>query len=95
MEIYLIDNKRLPWPGISGCPQQAVTMVPGRQKERQPGTLVNKINFVGGTSLVDDLTDPILPKQKKIKSDVHHVTRQATIETKNPDRRKRWVEVFE
>ncbi|WP_338876556.1 hypothetical protein WBJ53_12975 [Spirosoma sp. SC4-14] len=68
--------------------QQSMPMVPTDQKKRQAGSLINKINFSVCRLLIDNLTNPVLPKQQEIQSQMNNVAFQATIKPNYIDGRK-------
>ncbi len=74
---------------------KAMTVVPVRQKKRKTGPLVDKEDFGRRGLLVNDLADPVLAKQKKVKLQMNDIAPQTTIETNNVYGRERRAELLE
>lgn len=74
---------------------KAVTVTPVGQKKRKPGALIDKENFVRRGLLLNNLADPILAKQKKVKLQMNDIAPQAPIEANNIYGRKWRAELLE
>lgn len=69
-------------------------MLPVDQKKRQLSPLIDKVNFIVISLLVDNQADPILPEQEKIQSKVNHIVLLTTVEADYLNRRERWSELL-
>ncbi|GAB4041467.1 hypothetical protein GCM10028774_49660 [Spirosoma jeollabukense] len=71
-----------------------MVMLPEAQEKRELNALINKEDFSVGLLLVNNVTYPILSKQKKIQPEVNDIPSQATIETNDLYGWKRGIKSF-
>ncbi len=71
-----------------------MVMLPKGQEKRELCSLIDKVNFVVARMLVDNQTDPILPKQQKVQPNVHLIAPQTTVKANNLNQRKGWTELL-